>query len=723
MAATESASGSFGDVQPPAAAQPIPPRLKRALDRGRLHMKRDAAKRRLCIRFERGDTWWYINHRTKLDQTATVTVPGGGGKPPHKIRNSFNFIRPIVEDKVSSATQRVPNYEVDPATTDPEDAGAAKLSEKVALYGYDQWRVRKCAIDTVKTAVAHGGAAYAMPYWEPNVGPYVQVDGDWIGQGDIRLLVLNGNECYWESGVDFERSPWWAVERARLIDEVMRTPGYVGGRLTADAATSDIPTDVQPSDNMVMTTEVYERPCPDWPRGRWLTIANGRVIVDARRIDPRNEYFWQDYPLKDPDGTVLDEPLIHRLVYTHDPDDDDDLGLVWQLIDFQRSAQDCVNKMLEYKNRGLQLQMTAPVNSLITPPDDVPNAVRYYKLSPNGEKPDWEQPPSAQILNALLQVFNLIIEQMSRVASYEDVQAESNVAARTTQAVIEQSMARWQSFIGDFAEWHSRVMRHCLLLVASYYTEPRTLQIRGRMGWESIKDFKGAHLMGQTNVRVFPGSLEYLTRNQIMAKVQYYASMMWITGEQAMAAIEGAQAEKITEGYDQDVAKVNRIINKIRDGTVMDMPTREELIDVPVAPDPMTGQVPIDPTTGQPATQKIPQEVPMWMPNDWDNIRVWQQQLSLWLKTQDFELVAAAHPERAEVAKLMWAGLEQLQDQKAAQAAQRQQAMAQSLGMGNAAAPQGPPAPPSLPNAAGMPASGQNTPGTGPGQGDQAGPQ
>ena len=179
---------------------------------------------------------------------------------------------------------------------------------------------------------------------------------------------------------------------------------------------------------------------------------------------------------------------------------------MWQLIDFQRSAQDCINKMLEYKNRGLNLQMIAPVNSLITRPDDVPNGVRYYKLSPNGEKPQWEDPPSGQILNALMQVFNVVIEQMNRVASYEDVKAESNVAAKTTQAVIEQSMARWQSFLGDLAQWWSKTMRHCLLLVARYYTEPRTVQIRGRMGWESIPDFKGAHLLGQTNVRVFPGS-------------------------------------------------------------------------------------------------------------------------------------------------------------------------------------------------------------------------
>ena len=686
---------------------PVPPKVQRATQRGRAVMKQDAPKRRLCIRFERGDTWWYVDERQKLNYTQTVTTASGGGKPPHKIRNTYNFIRPIVEEKVSSATQRIPHFEVDPATTDPEDAGAAKLAEKVCIYGYDKWRMRKTAIDAVKTAVAHGGASYTMPYWEPKVGPYTEVDGEFIGQGDVRLLVLNGNEVYWEAGAPFDTSPWWAVERARLIDELRGLPGYIGGELSPDASTSDIPTDRQPSDNMVMVTEYFERPCPKYPQGRWYTFAAGRLIVDARLIDPTTETPWQDYPLKDADGTAIDEPLIHRLVYTHDPDDDDDLGLVWQLIDFQRSAQDCVNKALEYKNRGLNLQMIAPVNSLITRPDDVPNSVRYYKLSPNGEKPEWEDPPSGQILNALQQIFNLVIEQMNRVASYEDVKAESNVAARTAQAVIEQSTARWQSFLGDLAEWWSRLMRHCLVLVARYYNEPRTLQLRGRMGWESISDFKGASLMNQTDVRVFPGSLEYLTRNQILAKVQYYASMQWITGEQAMAAIEGGQAEKITEGYDQDVAQVNRIINRIRDGTVMDMGTREEMIEI------------TDPATGQP--QQVPEQVPMWMPNDWNNIGVWQQQLALWLKTQDFEALSESHPERAEVARLMWSGLQQLEAKKSAEQAAQQQQQAEALGMGNAAAPQMPATSPSLPNAAGMPASGQT--GQPPGDGQSAGPQ
>ena len=141
----------------------------------------------------------------------------------------------------------------------------------------------------------------------------------------------------------------------------------------------------------------------------------------------------------------------------------------------------------------------------------------------------------------------------------------------------------------------------------------------------------------------------------------------------------------------------------------MDMPTRSEQIEVP---DPMTGQM-------------VPQlqEVPAWMPNDWDRIPVWQQQLALWMKTQDYEAVAAEHPERAEVAKLMWAGLKQLEQQKVAEHAAQQQQMAQQLGMGNAAAPQGPPAQPSVPNAAGLPATGASQPGAGPGDGSSAGPQ
>lgn len=678
----------------PAKSIKVPGEIERCMNRGRTEMLRNANKRRLCVRFERGDTFTYLDFKGSIQSLNTATNPRGGGKPPHRIRNRYNFIRPIVEDKVSAATQRIPGYEIDPSTTDPEDAGGAKLSEKVAIFGYDKWRLRSATIDTVKTAIGLGGVAYALPYFDGSVGPYgPDGEGGFVGQGEIRVKVFSGNEVYGEPGVDFDLSRWVCTEQALPLDAVYEFPGYAGGPLVPDASSSDIPSDRTDSQKLVMVKDYYERPCAKWPHGRWLTSANGRVIVDYRRLDPTAEYVWQDYPLQDADGTVLDEPLLHRLVYTHDPDDDDDLGLTWQLIDFQRSLQDCINKMLEYKNRGLNLQMLSPVNALIDNPDDVPGNIRKYRLSPNGEKPEWERGPDASILNSLVEIFNLILQQMKDVASYEDVHADPNVAAKTGSLAIETALARWQSFLGDLAEWHSRVMRHCLLLVSRHYTEPRLIEIRGRMGWESIKDFRGSQLLGQTNVRVFLGSLEYVSRQQITARVQYYASMGWVTKEQAMKAIERGQIDVLTQELDEDEARVQRIIQRIRDGTANDMPTRPQKVQ---ALDPATGRPAVNPLTGQP--EMIDQEVPMWMPDEYDNVPVWQQNLSLWLKSDDFE---RQHPEIQLMGKAMWQGLKQLEDQHAQEQAQQQMAMASSMGMSNAAAPQGPPPLPSTPNATG----------------------
>jgi hypothetical protein len=179
------------------------------------------------------------------------------------------------------------------------------MSEKTAIYGYDQWRMRAVAIDAVKTAIGHGGASYTMAYWQPNVGPYVQVDDPLDRPGRRRAprhqrqrgLLAVGRRV---RGVAVVGDRAFAVD----IDQVRKRPGYVGGALAPNATVSDIPTDKTPSDNLVMVTDVYERPCPRVAGvGRWFTIAAGKVIVDARLIDPRNEYAWQDYPLKDPDGT------------------------------------------------------------------------------------------------------------------------------------------------------------------------------------------------------------------------------------------------------------------------------------------------------------------------------------------------------------------------------------------------------------------------------------
>jgi hypothetical protein len=208
-------------------------------------------------------------------------------------------------------------------------------------------------------------------------------------------------------------------------------------------------------------------------------------------------------------------------------------------------------------------------------------------------------------------------------------------------------------------------MRHCLYLVATHYTEPRLLQIRGQVGWEPIKDFQGSQLLGQTDVRVFPGSIQPMTRQAIQDRLNFLITAFpgAISIEQAQAALEGGTAEDLIRGYELDVARAWRIVQKIKLGPeiLFNQPPRMEY----------------DPVQG-------PREVPAWMPRKQDNLAVHFQVFGDYLKTDDYD---NQPPDVQEAFNLYYAGLEYLKLQKEQQAAQQQQAMAEGLGMQNAAKP------------------------------------
>jgi hypothetical protein len=65
-------------------------------------MLKDAPKRRLCMRFRKGESLWYLTGQNTLNVQGTATGPGpNGGKPAWRIRNRYDFLGPIVDEKVS----------------------------------------------------------------------------------------------------------------------------------------------------------------------------------------------------------------------------------------------------------------------------------------------------------------------------------------------------------------------------------------------------------------------------------------------------------------------------------------------------------------------------------------------------------------------------------------------------------------------------------------------
>lgn len=643
------------DVLKPKPGVEIPKGVEERRKRGREAMLRGGPQRRLNWHFWRGNQYWYLNEKSVLRFQDTVTHASGGGKPHHRVRQTRNIIHGIVEDKVSTATRRTPSYDVAPATTDPEDWSAADVAQKVALYGYDKWGVRRARVKTVTNAFV-GGEGFAYPYFDRNVGPFHKSEsGEVIGEGEIKILVLDGNQVYWEEGCDFEESPWWAIERARPVDEVEKIPGYLGGKLKPDADASDNPTERR-GKHLVLVTEYFERPCVGYPDGRKLTLANERMIT-----------LEEQFPVRDTKGNAVDEPPLHRLSYTVDPGQDRDRSLVEHLIDPQRTVNDCVNKLLEWKNRCLNPRLLAEQGSMQQNVPEAPGATVWYRRGQ--QAPQWEKPP--QIPRELFELLNQAIQHAKEISADAEVAAQADLAAKTVQAVLEKAQSRWATFLLDLAEFDSKLMRACLTLAARHYSEKRTLQVRGTYGWAPIQHFKGADLRGQVDVRVLPDSLEPQTRQGRRDEVELLLRNFpgYFKPEAAMAALQGGLAENLIQSYKKDVTWAHRMIEIIKLGpeVTMSLPDRFD-------------REAVDPETGQPGTM-----VPGYMPRKTDNVEVIRTVVADFTKGDEF--MALPDESKEQVEQILDAC-----DFIEMERAQRQQMMqmdvAAQQGLQNAAAPQ-----------------------------------
>jgi hypothetical protein len=643
--------------------------VKQRIARGHQRLHQIAPERQVALEYWRGNQYWHTNQKGILTQQLSgPTGVRGPGKSSWRVREPHNMLIDIVAHEVSASTARVPNYEVVPTTGDPDDASAAKVAERVARYGYDKWGIRDATVRAVTHAVVTG-EAFAWVYWDSSIGPFISDEG--VGVGDVCVEIYGSNQVYWEPGQHFDKSDWHAVDVAMTPEAAKRLDGYIGPDdlpKTADIFSETQRGFAQPERRMTLVTYYLERPNAQHPAGRWKTFVGDEEICHQR-----------DYP---GDGQ---KPCIHRLSYIADPDSDRDFGLILQLLPAMRQFNDATNKIMEWKNlhmMGGRIFITPGLlqNQQLT---DEPGQVVQI-MQPNENVKVQEAPPIPQ---ELFQIRADALAEMARIAAQNDIPTQVE-SGKGIVALTEKDTSRRGSFFAGLAEWHARVMRSCLIQVQDYYDEDRTLHVLGHFGWESLADFQGSDMRSNCDVRVFPASLEPLTRELVEQRVIAFADRQWISPEAAMHAINTGTAENLIKDMELAEARVHRIIRRIKEGpqSLFAMPTRT----VPVEPDPLTGMLPPDPETGLPM---LSQKVPGWCPLPWDNLRLWRSTFETWFSTEEAETLP---PEMQEAANIVYAKVLELEAQEQMKQAMAQQQMAAGLGMANAASPQGPPSMPDM---------------------------
>lgn len=558
--------------------------------------------------FWRGNQYAYVDSKNKLAFLPTKTTQNGGGKRPWHSKSVNNLLIDIVQHEVSAVTQRIPSYEIAPTAADPEKQSAAKTSEQVALWGYEQWNNQLAAVKAVTHAVV-GQESFAWPYFDNSVGPMIMgPDGQTVvGRGEIKVRVYAPQDVMWEPGIRFEDSPYHIVVQESTMQEVASIPGFIGQAVTPD---SEITRGGRRGFGKARNTQlvrVYsylEKPCKSYPVGRWLTLANNRLIAAER-----------PYPVPEGDALI-------PLSYIIDPDNDRDMGLVQHLMDPQRIFNDAWNKIVEWKNLAMNPQLfVAPgvlQGQVIT---SEPGAV--YEIPDPKNSIFWREVPNMP--QELFQIAQEMEGIIARLSAQNDIPSQVE-AGRAIQALIERDAARRQAFIARVARWHGQVASRELYLVQRHYTEPRLLQIKGRWSTDTIRDFRGAQLLGQTDARVSAGSIEPRTKAAMEQRILAFADRGWITSEQAMAAIEGGYTGDLITSYELDVGRITRVITRLKAGP-------EALYGTPENPTPDRFDLVPDPVTGVPT--KV--EVPDFMPREFDNIKVQRAVFEDWMKTEEFE--------------------------------------------------------------------------------------
>lgn len=713
-----------GDVK---GKEVVPTDVEARLKRGRTGLEEVVARRQLGIRFANGNHFSELDDTgTKLTDISTSVAAQGGEKPDHRVRRSHDIISPMLKRKISSATQREPEWESTAVTSDPEDYAASRIAMRLAKAGYELWGFPNAETKALWWAMVTE-EAFGRAVWNGNVGPYIDVsqhpeaeveeppgsgqypyrgqpdpeNPQFRGRGEIELVIYSGLEVLWEPGVDFEKSRWYAVEHARSIEELEDEPGFLkvpNGKLQPDAATISSRSTAREKKGakLVIVTEYFERPCPKYPKGRWGTYAGGRKIFKD-----------EDYPMVDGKGQVVDVPCLRRLIYDVDGASDRARGLVQKIVDVVRSYDQAINKQSEYSQIGLVAQILAAEGVLLTDPTDEPGLVlEYDRTLANGEKPEWRE--NIQFPSELFEMEDRAKQRFTDISFDQDIpnQVESGTAINS---VVELSRVAWQKFVDDFDRFRSGLMSDCLVIAQRKYGADRILKFRGTTGWEPVGDFTGADIRDQTDVAVKQSAANTQTRQQIeqriMQLVQTFPGVF--PPEVVIEALNSAHPEKLIQGYEEDIGRAHRVIEQLRDGTFWNQPMRpalpgEEVLEE-IGGDPT---LPLGERGGRPM-------VPGWLPRPFDSLPVLKSAIENWMKTDDWD----RSPRKVKDASLFYyQKLLDLETQAKVREEEVQTQVAEEQGMVNAGKEPEPKPSPSLPG--GGPAPGGTQPGEeGPGPG------
>lgn len=492
--------------------------------------------------------------------------------PSWRVRLTINKVRQYVIREISRLNSSRPRGFVLPRTTDSQDAAIATAAEDLHDYLADivDLELQQLIADLWCCFTGNG---YLKVYWsdefdfktEANGKVCVEPRSPWHIFVPFMDEPLIDNQP-WVMDVAVKPADWVAQTFGVVLQEENTNSGDVLEERMFNAMQINEKSSVTQG---VLVKEVWIKPCPTYPAGAYVRVAQNRVLVEQ----PKEEYddqgnqlpmekpgLWQPWPYVHMQYPYVQRihTLSNRFYGTTFVDD---------LISLQRQYNRSRSQVIENVNKVARpiwvvQRGSVDTRTLTTEPGAIVQHIA-------GSAPPRQEQP-AQIPQYVFLNIDQTKEEMDGVASQHEVTQGSvppNVEAATAISFLqEKDDASLFSAVHFKERAYQKIGQQMLSLVGQYWDSERMVRVVGRnRNYESFL-FKGSDLKGNTDYRITPGSGTPQSRAARKAELMELIKMGIIPPHKGLAYLDMPELGKLYEEMQIDAKQAQRENVKMANG-------------------------------------------------------------------------------------------------------------------------------------------------------------
>ncbi len=373
-------------------------------------------------------------------------------------REVYNHIAPIIETRLAKFAEINPVFGVRPKTDDDGDVKGANLSEKLLTSVFDKNEVLS-VVQRVTVWSETCGTGFYKIVWNNAGGTSVgSVNGEEVFEGEAEVLPVSPFEIFPDNLMAENLDELGSVIHAKAVpvSEIKRKYGVslAGDKvgvfnLTGAGGVGGSDEIKGVLDDAAIVIEKYERPTEEFPCGRLITVAGGKILYYGELPYKNGKNGSRVFPFVKQECIKTAGSFFGRSV-------------IERLIPVQRAFNAVKNRKQEFINRLSMGIMTVEDGSV-----DV-DALAEEGLSPGKILVYRQGGKAPELMNEFTMPAEFAEEEENLVNEFVRISGVSDVTSSTSKSMVRSGTALEILIEQDNARMvvHADIIRKCIIGIA-----------------------------------------------------------------------------------------------------------------------------------------------------------------------------------------------------------------------------------------------------------------